>query len=411
MRVSFFFLLFFLILTCGCEKREESPYVILISFDGFRHDYIELYETPNFDSFIKDGVAAEKLIPSFPSKTFPNHYSIITGMYPGNHGLVDNNFYDSITNQIYSLDKRDLVADPFYYGGIPIWKLAQENGLKTASFFWVGSEAEIAGSFPDYYYEYEADIPNNQRIDQVVDWLKLPMAERPQLITLYFSLTDDIGHAYGPDTKEIGDAVVEADRLLGYLMGNLEETNLPVNVIITSDHGMKKMQDLEETYITLDEYLNVKDSTILMVNSGTHVHIYGEKQDIDSLYRKLPINEKFNKYKKNNLPDQWHYEHYRVGDLLLTANPGHYFFTKERIEEILNLNSSEIKYWGTHGFDPYTTPEMGAIFYANGPSIINDKQVPPFKNIHIYPFIAEILNLKIKHEIDGKKEILQPILK
>ncbi|MGK7391000.1 MAG: ectonucleotide pyrophosphatase/phosphodiesterase [Candidatus Cyclobacteriaceae bacterium M2_1C_046] len=405
---AYFPLLFFFIIIFGCKEKDELPYVILISFDGFRYDYVEKYETPNFDKFIKDGAAAEKLIPTFPSKTFPNHYSIVTGMYPGSHGLVDNNFYDSITNEVYGLDKRHLVSNPYYYGGKPLWTLAQENGLKTASYFWVGSEAEISGAHPDYFYKYDSKIPDQNRIDQVINWLKLDKESRPHLITLYFSLLDDLGHDYGPGTKEIKEGVTEADRLLGHLMMKLEDIELPVNVIITSDHGMKKMKTSEETYILLDEYLNLQDSAYLIVSSGTHVHIYGENRVIDSLYKSVPPHEKFNKYKKENFAENWHYEHYRSGDLLLTAHAGYYFSTSEKVARV--LEKSEGKYWGMHGFDPYTTPEMGAIFYANGPTIKKETKIPAFENIHIYPFIAEILNLEIEHKIDGDKEILKPIL-
>ena len=114
---------------------QHTPYVILVSFDGFRHDYVEQIDAPNFKALMKKGAYAEALIPSFPSKTFPNHYSIVTGLYPGNHGLVDNSFYDPKRNELFELKNRQRATDPYYFGGTPLWQLARRKGLKSASFF------------------------------------------------------------------------------------------------------------------------------------------------------------------------------------------------------------------------------------------------------------------------------------
>src|SRR5688500_9149888 len=167
----------------GLSQAKDTPYVILVSFDGFRYDYVEKYDLPNFKSFIKKGSASDGMIPSFPSKTFPNHYTLVTGLYPGHHGLVDNAFYDPTLHQYYAIRDRAAVHNPAYYGGTPLWQLAQQQGLKTASFFWVGSEAPIQGKYPDYYFDYDESVPNKKRVDQTVAWLKLPPTERPHFIS------------------------------------------------------------------------------------------------------------------------------------------------------------------------------------------------------------------------------------
>ncbi|HRG09510.1 MAG TPA: ectonucleotide pyrophosphatase/phosphodiesterase, partial [Cyclobacteriaceae bacterium] len=169
---------------------QEKPYVILVSFDGFRHDYVAKYNPPNFRRFISNGAQAEAIIPSFPSKTFPNHYAIVTGLNPGNHGLVDNSFYDRASNQFYGMRKKELVVDPQYYGGVPLWELAKRNNMKSASFFWVGSELSEEQRRPDYYFPFDDTVDPRKRVQQVVDWLKLPAADRPHMITLYFSFPD-----------------------------------------------------------------------------------------------------------------------------------------------------------------------------------------------------------------------------
>ncbi len=166
------------------SQQKEVPYVIMVSIDGFRHDYVEKFDAPHLKAFIKEGVAAEYMLPSFPSKTFPNHYSLVTGLYPGNHGLVDNNFYDPQTDLSYSTRNRKSVENPAFYGGLPLWQLVQKAGLKSASYFCVGSEAPVAGSFPDYYHIYDGKVPNEDRVEAALDWLALPDAERPHFITL-----------------------------------------------------------------------------------------------------------------------------------------------------------------------------------------------------------------------------------
>jgi predicted AlkP superfamily pyrophosphatase or phosphodiesterase len=390
----------------GFAQKKERPYVILVSFDGFRHDYVAKYDLPNFKAFIKNGAAAEALIPSFPSKTFPNHYTIVTGLYPGNHGLVDNNFYDADLKVRYTMRERMLVQNPAFYGGTPLWQLAQQQGLSAASCFWVGSEAPVQGEYPTYYYAYEHDLPNDERINRVLNWLKLPENKRPKFISLYFSLVDSEGHATGPNSEELIQTVKEADRLLGALMSALKRVKLPVNVIVVSDHGMMELKQEEKTWITLSRYFNTADSSLMVVNSGTHAFVYTSRAD--SLVRVLKTQEEnFVVYKKEDTPEHWHYQHERVGDVLILANPGYQLQIASRN---FGMNPAAPSVFGVHGYDPYAVKEMHGIFYARGPNIMKGKQIPAFENVHIYPLITKILRLK-SPDIDGDAKVLRAIYK
>lgn len=389
-----------------CAQNKDRPYVVLVSFDGFRHDYVSKYDLPNFKSFIKNGTAADALIPSFPSKTFPNHYTLVTGLYPGNHGLVDNQFYDTQLKVRYTMRDRNLVENPSFYGGTPLWQLAQQQGVLAASCFWVGSEAPVQGVYPTYYYPYEHELPNEERISRVIEWLQLPEKERPHFISLYFSLVDTEGHATGPNSEELRHTVKEADRLLGLLMANLKRFNLPVNVVIVSDHGMMELKQAEETWITLSRYFNTTDTSLIVVNSGTHAFVYTSRAD--SLVQVLKKQEKhFVVLKKSELPEHWHFKHKRVGDVLIMANPGYQL-------QIVSRNPGRTQpaspVFGVHGYDPYTVKDMHGIFYAQGPNIKSGKRIPAFENVHIFPLITKILRLK-NPAMDGDPNVLDVIYK
>lgn len=401
------------LISCAPQQSATAPYIILISFDGFRHDYVQKYDAPNFKKFISEGVSAEAMLPSYPSKTFPNHYSIVTGMYPNNHGLVDNNFYDSDLDIQYSIGNRKVVENPAFYGGLPLWQLAQQNGMKSASYFWVGSEAPIAGSFPDYYHIYDGKVPNEDRITAVTDWLKLPEADRPNFISLYFSLVDDAGHRSGPNGEMTHKAVLEADRLLGILMQAISQIDLPINIVITSDHGMNEITPKEESYITVEGLLDDFDtSRFKFVNNGPHGHFYSDDKsylkEIAEGLKSKPESNKYEIFFKSEMPAHWHYgTNNRIGDLFIKINPGYYLTSAQRKSGAITNKS----YRGEHGFDPDETMDMGAIFYANGPSFKSGLKIKKFRNIHIYPMLAHVLGITEWPEIDGKIEVLEPILK
>ena len=387
-------------------QKNQTPYVLLVSFDGFRYDYVTKYNLPHFKELIRQGASAEAMIPSFPSKTFPNHYTIVTGLYPGHHGLVDNSFYDPKLKKAYGMKDPNAVTDPVFYGGTPLWQLAQQQGLKSASFFWVGSETSIQGKFPDYYFKYDDDFSNSKRVGQAINWLNLPEAERPHFISLYFSLVDHAGHDYGPGSKETQQAVVTADSLLGSLMNKLKDVKLPVNLIVVSDHGMVELKQEESTYIILSKLFDTKNASVIFANGGTQTHLYTSKPD--SLYDVLKKQEShFKIYERKNFPAKWHYDNGRVGDLLIVADPGYYIVTAPRAFE---KNAGKTAVFGVHGYDPDEVKDIRAVFYAMGPNIKSGITIPPFKNIHVYPFVAKILGLKTP-KIDGDVKVLEDIYK
>ncbi len=403
MKKAWVLILWLSVFKIACAQK-EVPYVILVSFDGFRYDYVSKFNPPHFKEFIRKGTAAEGLIPSFPSKTFPNHYTLVTGLYPGHHGLVDNTFYDPTLHRVYGMKDKSVVRDTSFYGGTPLWQLAQQAGQRSASFFWVGSEAPVKGEYPNYYLPYDESVRNDKRIDQVIAWLNLPEKERPHFISLYFSLVDSEGHRSGPASDKLKETVLKADSLLGNLEEKLKSVKLPVNVILVSDHGMYGLTDQEVTYITLQKLYNTKDSSVITANGGTQTHIYTKRAD--SLYTILKKQENhFKVYKREELPARWYYNNDRTGDLLIVAEPGYY------IQDIARgFGNWQSAAFGVHGYDPGVVKEMQGIFYAKGPNIKAGKTIGAFENIHVYPLIAHILGLQTP-PIDGKFEVLKPIYK
>lgn len=395
----------------GFSQHADRPYVVMISFDGFRYDYVEKYQPKHIKKFIKRGAAATKMLPSYPSKTFPNHYTLVTGLYPEHHGLVDNSFYDAGRDAYYTIRQRDKVEDPYYYGGLPIWQLVQQNGMKAASYFWVGSEAPVGGTYPSYYHKYDGAVPYSNRIQAVFDWLNLPESERPHLMTIYFDLVDTKGHEYGPNAPETKAAVMQADSLVGMLMNGLKKIDLPVNVILTADHGMYEMKNQADTFIYTEDLLDGLDKNdFVFVNSGTHAGIFlkdksKEASILQSISSKL---NHFKVYKRADMPTHLHFNnHPRIGDLMLLAEPGYSFYSRENLAKKPEVR----KVWGVHGFDPTVVTEMGTIFYAHGPNIKKKKTIPEFQNIHIYPFIVSLLGIPVPQNIDGDAKVLEWIIK
>lgn len=385
----------------------DKPYVILISLDGFRHDYVERFQPPSLVKFIQEGVQAKSLLPCFPSKTFPNHYSIATGMRPENHGLVDNTFYDPEKDAIYKISDREKVEDGSWYGGTPIWVQAAKSGMVSASYFFVGSEADVQGIRPTYYYNYDGSVPNEERTKQVLKWLRLPEDQRPHLITMYFSDMDDIGHRAGPnDDDALKKVLYRLDETLGNFFNNLEQLNLPINVILVSDHGMEEV--LTENYIPIEVLQD--DQRYRTVNSGAVVHFHlKDKGDLNDVYQLLKRKEhNFKIYKTQDSPYyQANTSNPRIGELIAVVDHNYYFSSARKIGF---LKASGDKTGGQHGF-PIDNNDIEGIFYARGSQIKSSTTIPSFENIHVYPLICEILDLKVPKEVDGKLKVLHDILK
>ena len=395
------------LMTAGLNA-QDTPYVILVSFDGFRHDYVANYDLPNFQAFLKRGSQAKGLLPSFPSKTFPNHYSLVTGLYPGNHGLVNNEFFDPDRREYYSMEIVERLRDPYYYGGTPLWKLARAHNIKTASYFWIGSEIPDEGQHPDYYLSYDEEVPFRERVDQVLAWLRLPEQERPRFITLYFSSPDHEAHLHGPNSREVVSALKDVDAMLGRLMDGLDATGLPVNVILVSDHGLKELEFRNETFIFLDEIVDRGNPAVVSVNAGSQVHFYlRDAAQRDSLANVLRASATtYDVVLPADFPRRWNFAHKRSGDLLLVEHPGHYFRDGDRSSYMKKRKYAEK--FGVHGYDPDVEPDMMGIFYACGPNIRPGVTLPAFRNVHVYPLVARILGMETP-AIDGKFRVLKRI--
>lgn len=381
--------------------QQKKPYVILISADGFRHDYAQKYKATNLLALSKNGVQAESMIPGYPSVTFPNHYSIATGLYPSHHGLVNNTFYDKKKNDKYSMGAKDKVRDGSWYGGTPLWVLAEQQQMLAANMFWVGSEAEIKNKRATYYYDFNEKIKVDQRIQAVKEWLSLPEERRPHLITFYVSEPDHSGHSYGPEAPETERAVKMVNSIIYKLTEAVKTTGLPVNYVFVSDHGMTAVD--RENPIPMPKEIDMEKFTI--PSSGTMVDIQAKnKADIMPLYNELKkVAKDYDVYLKADVPAELHYSAKddrmdRIGDILLLPHWPKVFSNRKPGA-------------GYHGFEPLKVKDMHATFLAWGPAFKNNVKIPSFENVNVYPLIAEILGLKITEEIDGKKSVLNGILK
>nr|WP_321230727.1 ectonucleotide pyrophosphatase/phosphodiesterase [uncultured Psychroserpens sp.] len=388
------------------KTAQKKPYVILISLDGFRWDYVEKYNPPNLSSFIKNGVKSESLIPSFPTKTFPNHYTIATGLYPDKHGIIGNIFYDYKKDTLFNKRNPKMAEDGSFYGGSPIWIEANKADILTASFFFVGTEANIQGIRPTYYYKFDNSIKNEVRISQAIKWLNLDEKKRPQLITLYFGDLDKVGHQFGINDEELKKALFELDKNLGNLFKGVSETGLDVNIIIVSDHGMGNQST--NKIIPIDSIEN--DDLFMTIENGTIVNIHPKKNvEIDSVLQYLRHKENnFKAYKTEDTPGfEYIPKNKNWGAIQLIPDYGYHFWNQRRKDALIEEG---VTTFGVHGYDS-KYKEMHGIFYANGPAFKNHFEIPSIKNIHIYPLMCEILGLKIPESIDGDINEIKNVLK
>jgi alkaline phosphatase D len=381
--------------------QQEKHYVILISLDGFRYDYPRKYGAPNLLRLgIKGASAPEGMFPSYPSLTFPNHLSIVTGLYPEHHGIVANSFWDPARDETYVFTQSKSNSDGSWYGGTPLWVLAEEQGMRSACLFWPGSEAEIQGKRPSYYLHYDDKLDDEKRVDQVVAWLKLPPTLRPHFITLYYANVDHAGHNYGPDSDEVRAAVHHLDTMVGDLQTKVAALHLPIDVIVLADHGMVTLQS---NPVTLSDFADLSEFR----EEGSLLYAKPDV-DVQEVYEEFLAHPdpRFKIYRRADVPASLHFDaNEREGDPVIVATGP---FTIHAHPSSSDEHSNKPR--GGHGFNPRTMPEMKAIFFAAGPDIRPNVQLKPFENVNIYPFIAEILNLKAP-EVDGSLDVLRPALK
>jgi predicted AlkP superfamily pyrophosphatase or phosphodiesterase len=367
-----------------------SPTVILISFDGWRWDYHTKAPAPNLRSLMARGVRAEALIPTFPSKTFPNHYTIVTGLYPGRHGIVANNVMDPPTGRTFARTNERELRDPMWWGGEPIWVTAQRQGQSAASMFWVGAEAPIAGVLPRYWKPYDESFPPNDRVDQVLAWLDLPAAQRPTFITLYFEDTDGAGHSSGPDSAAVRGAITRADGYLGRLLRGLDRRGIAnrVNIVVVSDHGMAEVTN--NRVVVLDDYISLADVDVADINPT--VGLFPKAGKEDAVYRALvDAHPRLKVYRRAATPESWHYrDHPRIPAIVGVADEGWQVLRRNTVADILTRRIAGLR--GQHGYDP-AVMSMRGVFVAAGPAFKRGVTVPAFENIHIYNALAQALGV------------------
>jgi len=391
---------FIIIIFAASINAGNDQYVLLVSMDGFRADYLEIIDTPNFDKMAKNGVQSEGLKPIFISKTFPNHYSIATGMYAESHGLIANSFFASDLDKHYSIRDRESVENGDFYGGEPIWVTAERQGVKTASYFWVGTEAAVAGVYPSISKRYDQKVPFDDRIDSVMTWFSLPMSHRPRLIMLYFHEPDWTGHEYGPSSAETVDQIQRMDGIMGTIMEKAEKLSIAdkLNVLVVSDHGMTELN--QEHIIDLSAYTDFSDVT--MTGAGPTVFLSSDsRKRLTTVYNDLQQLPNAQVYWKRDIPKRWHYrDHERIPEILIVAEEGWTLMPMGHGPEMPK---------GDHGYDNELT-SMQAIFVADGPAFKSGYSRKVFENIHIYPLLAHILGLEPYAEIDGDLDVVKDLL-
>ncbi|MBD1367082.1 alkaline phosphatase family protein [Mucilaginibacter sp. ZT4R22] len=383
--------------------QQQKPYVILISADGFRWDYADKYDAVNLKKLRAAGVEAQSMVPSYPSVTFPNHYAMVSGLYPSHSGLVNNTFYDPTRNETYNMGNKVKVADGTWYGGTPLWVLAEQQKMLSASFYWVASEAAIKDTRPTYYYIYNDKIEMNNRIAAVVNWLKLPAEQRPHFITFYLPQVDHAGHLYTPDAPETAHEVHFVDSAVNELQKAVKKTGLKVNFVFVADHGMTKVDNQHPLGVPA-----AIDTTKFKVSGdGILVELYAkDKTAIQSTFAELTKEAKdYKVYLKTDMPAKFHYGasddwHDRIGDILLIPD----------WPKVFNLNNRKNTNPGWHGYDPTVIKDMHATFYAWGPAFKKHLNITAFPNVDVYNMIAEVLGLKISEKVDGTNALANKIL-
>jgi len=376
----------FLLLAAGAwlllAPREQ--YVVLVSFDGFRWDYPSLYNTPNLDKLASRGVKADRMIPSFPTKTFPNHYTLATGLHPGKHGLINNTFYDAELDYIYRMGDRSAVENGAFYGGEPIWVTASKQGLLTASFYWVGSEAPIQGIQPTYWKRFDDSVPFATRIDTVVKWLGYPSEKRPRLVTLYYEEPDSEAHTYSPVSDETGLMVAHVDSLLGVLVSKLKKTPVgrKTNLVVLSDHGMGQVSP--DLYVNLGSIIP-RDKIIMSLGGNPTYNMDLVDDYIPQALADLNAAEGVTAWHRDSVPEHLHYRnHIRIPDIVIVADSGW----------SIGMRPDGSSYrGGTHGYDP-SNSDMHGIFYAAGPAFRKGGRVDELHNVDIYNIVAALLSVK-----------------
>ena len=366
-----------------------APLTILVSFDGWRWDYDTKAPAPALRALMARGVRTQGLIPAYPSKTVPNHYTIATGLYPGHHGMIANVIRDPGTGRVFRRTDRAEVQNPMWWGGEPIWNTAQRQGLIAATMFWPGSEAPVGGMQPRYWREFDATVPPEARVDQVLTWLDAPAADRPSLVTLYFDEVDVMGHWYGPDSGQVKDAIVHTDAQLGRLVEGLAARRLldGTNLVVVSDHGMAPTTQRQTIFV--DDYVSLNDIEIADINPT--LGVIPKPERLDAVYRALAnAHPRLSMYRADDTPESWHLRGQpRVPPITGVADEGWVVLRRADFAEYWKRGPTG----GQHGYDPAVRTMQG-IFVAAGPAFKVGAALPAMENVNVYRAVALALGIE-----------------
>jgi predicted AlkP superfamily pyrophosphatase or phosphodiesterase len=387
-----FLLLALFLAVAGCtapaprsDARSPDP-VILISIDGFRADYLDRGLTPTIASLAADGVRADAMKPAFPTLTFPNHYTLVTGLYPDHHGIVNNRMVDPASGRQFVYKEPDTIADPAWWGGEPLWVSVEKQGRHAATMFWPGSDVAIEGVRPSLWLHFDKTMTSNQRVDQLLGWTDLAGSARPSFYTLYLEQVDHAGHDYGPDSPEVNAAMRDVDAALARLVAGLQARGVfaQTNIVIVSDHGMTATAPERQIY--LDDLVNVDNAGI--VTGGILAGMNPKPAEADAIAHViLAPHAHMHCWRKSEVPARLHYgTHPRIPALLCLADDGWIITTHDDAAKRTHFSLGE------HGYDN-DDPQMRALFVAHGPAFRAGLRIAEFDNVDVYPLLAHLLEI------------------
>jgi len=366
---------------------DSSAPLLLVSIDGLRHDYFELYDAPTLEALAAEGTFVEQVEHSFPTKTFPNHYTVATGLHPANHGIISNTMYDEELGR-FSLGNREAVQDGRWWEGEPIWVTAEKQGLTSHALFWPGSEAEIDGVRPTEWFTYDSSIPGDERVDQILAWLDLPAGARPDFMTLYFSTVDSHGHRYGPEHEEVGQALAEVDAHMQRLLEGLEARDLSdaLNMLIVSDHGMSPTS--QERVIILDDYIDLDDVFIVDYSPVAMINVRNGGTTPEALVAALDAAPNSSAYLRTDVPAALNFHgHDRIPEVIMIADDTWSISTRSFFEDDPDRADG-----GAHGYDP-RLESMLSLAIAHGPEFRAAHTIDKGYAVDFYEAMTAVLGL------------------